>query len=187
MKFILVFALFISSLVADINGGPYVGISYGISQFNDDGYYQDIKEDKSKSAGFYAGAYINKHLSVEFAYVSFDAKDFGDGFSVVDNLATEKTVSFSVMSLSTSAHYAFFNDTLDFYAKFGAGEMHKSYLNEEGFTMLYGIGSAYRFNEYLSVKIAYDSYHFGYDEDYDKTTDYRMKLDYVYTAVEFQF
>ena len=187
MKFILVFLLFFTSLLADRDGGPYLGFGYGYANYYDDGFNDEIKENLSQTLTFYAGAYINKHLSVELGYIDFNAYGAGDGFLVIDNLSTEKTLSFSVMTISTLAHYAFYNDSLDFYARFGAGEIKKNILSGEGFTMNYGLGMGYRFNKYISMKIAFDTYQFGFDENADKSSDYKMTLDYLYSAIEIQF
>ena len=187
MRVLVVFLLFITVLFADRDGGPYLGFGYGVSQYDDGGFYKEAKEDNSKSATFYGGAYINKHLSVELGYVSFDAKGHAKGYKVVDSLDKTKVISFSARTISALAHYAFFSDTLDFYAKFGAGKLSHSSLRDDGSTMVYGAGVGYRFNKYLSLKIAYDNYQFGYDVDGDNASDHKMKLDFVYSAVEVQF
>jgi len=187
MKLILAFLLSFTSVLADRDGGPYIGFGYGTSNYYDDGFNEKIKENLSKTLTFYAGAYINKHLSVELGYIDFNTYGQEDGFLVIDNSDAEKIISFSVMSISTLAHYAFFNDSLDFYARFGAGEIKQNLLTGEGFTMTYGLGIGYRFNEYISMKIAYDTYQFGYSENSDRSSDYRMGLDYLYTAIEVQF
>ncbi|OIO17404.1 MAG: hypothetical protein AUJ81_02165 [Helicobacteraceae bacterium CG1_02_36_14] len=185
MKIILLVLLFISSLMADRDGGPYIGVGYGKSSYNSDGLYKQLKSDTSGSGTFYFGAYISKHLSVELAYVSFDAWHVEKGYEVDDTT----TLGFGALSVSTLAHYAFFDDALDFYAKFGVGEMSASGLPSKGFTMLYGAGVGYRFNEWLSLKIAYDIYNFNYDHPVtiDTTRTYEMQIDYIYSAIEVQF
>jgi len=187
MKFILVFLLFLTSLLADRDGGPYLGLGYGIAKYYDNGFNNKIKDDFSPTLSFYAGAYINKHLSVELAYIDFDAKGQTDGFLVIDNSSMKKNISFSAITISTLAHYAFYYDIIDFYVKFGAGEITQNTLTGEGFTMIYGAGVSFRFNEYVSIKLAYDTYQFGYDENSDRSSDYRMGLDRLYTALEIQF
>lgn len=187
MRYILVFLLLVSSLLADRDGGPYLGIGYGYGDYDDDGFDKVIVEDSSQSLTLYAGAYINKHLSVEFAYVNFDSYQKGSGYLVTDNSDKEKHFSFSVRSISTLAHYAFFDDALDFYARFGAGEMRSTRSSDAGFSMVYGAGVSYRISEMFSLKLAYDLYDFGYDEDYDDSDDYKMRMDYIYTAFEVQF
>ncbi len=185
MKIIFIVLILISTLIADRDGGPYIGVGYGTSTYNSDGLYNQLKSDTSGSGTFYFGAYINKHLSVELGYVSFDAWHEEDGYKVDET----KTLGFGAMSVSTLAHYAFFDDALDFYGKFGVGEMSASGIPVTGFTMVYGAGVGYRFNNILSIKVAYDIYNFNYDQavTVDTTTTYEMQIDYIYSAIEVQF
>ncbi len=184
IKFIIAIALLFSLAIADREGGPYIGLGYGVSKYNDDSFYASLKDDRTSSATFYGGAYINKHLSVELAYVSFDAWHSSDGYKVDENTS----LGFSAISVSTLAHYAFFDDVLDFYAKFGVGEMSQSGIGGNGFTFVYGVGGSFRFDERYSIKLAYDMYDFTYDNSTETTIDtYDMKIHYVYTALEIQF
>jgi len=187
MKFIVMFLLLFTSVFADRDGGPYLGIGYGNAKFNDDGFYQEVKEKKSDSIILYAGAYINKYLSVEFNYIQFDAFSKDNGYIFVDETAQEKRLELDIRSISTLAHYAFLDDSLDFYARFGAGEIRNNIVSKEGFTMLYGVGMSYRLGKMFSLKIAYDLYEFELDKDDDNSGDYEMKLDFIYTGLEIQF
>ncbi len=185
IKIVVSFLMLCSVVFADRDGGPYIGMGYGVSLYNDDDLYGDFKEDTSDALTLYGGAYINKHLSVELGYVSFDAKDYADGYVVDDN----KSLGFGVISISTLAHYAFFDDTLDLYARFGVGEMSLSGLEKSGFTMQYGLGIGVRINEILSFKVAYDLYRFNYDDESDTSNivGYKMDIEYIYSAIEVQF
>lgn len=188
MKIILLVLLFISTLMADRDGGPYIGLGYGESSYDSNGLYEQLKSDTSGSGTFYFGAYINKHLSVELGYVSFDAWHVEDGYEVDDTT----TLGFGALTVSTLAHYAFFDDALDFYGKFGVGEMSASGIPATGFTMVYGAGVGYRFNKTLSIKVAYDIYNFNYDQPLTigtttTYTTYEMQIDYIYSAIEVQF
>lgn len=183
MKIILVMALFFTALLADRDGGPYIGIGYGTSSYSDDSYYTDIKESSSKAMSIYGGAYINEHLSVEVGYASFGSS--ADGF-LVDNSGTDESLSFSAFTISTLGHYAFFDDLLDVYARLGVGQMSGSELDNTGFTAQYGVGLGLRINEWLGLKIAYDRYQFTYKEPVS-STNYDMSIDYMYAAVEVQF
>jgi len=183
MKFLLIFFLLIGSLLADRDGGPYLGFGYGTSIYNDDGLNQKLIEEDSNSMIFYAGAYINKHLSVELGYIDFNTN--GSNFIALND--SINNISISTTTISTLAHYQFFNDKLDFYGKFGAGELNQSGIKTEGFTLVYGVGAGYRFNKSIGVKIAYDNYQFNYDENSDDVADYRMKIDSFYAAIEVQF
>jgi len=184
MRFLTIFLLLFSSLLADRDGGPYLGFGYGVSQYDDGNLNESVIENRSNSLVFYAGAYINKHLSVELGYTNFNAST-NDSFIVKDD--SIKNVTLSTITISTLAHYAFFKDKLDLYARFGAGEIDQNNIDNEGFSMLYGVGMGYRFNKYFDIKLAYDNYQIDYDEDDDKSTDYKMQLHLVYTAIEVQF
>ncbi len=185
MKIILLILLLISTLTADREGGPYIGVGYGESSYDSHGLYEQLKSDISGSGTFYFGAYINKHLSVELGYVSFDAWHVQDGYEADDG----STLGFGALSVSTLAHYPFFDDALDFYAKFGVGEMSASGVSAKGFTMVYGGGIGYRINEMVSIKVAYDIYNVNYDQQREENTirTYEMQIDYAYSAIEVQF
>jgi len=187
MRYLLVFLVLYTSLVASRDGGPYLGFGYGISQYDDNQYYSNIEETNAKSSTFYAGAYINKYLSVELSHVSFDAQGLSDGFLVTNSSSAEELINFSATTISTLAHYPFFDDKIDTYLRFGAGEMGSNIAGESGFTLVYGVGIAYRFNDMFETKIAYDSYQFGLDTNNDKSSDYKMQLNYLYMAIEVQF
>jgi hypothetical protein len=180
MRFLLVLALLFSYSFADRDGGPYIGIGYGESLYDDDNVYEDILEEKVGSLTYYGGAYINKHLSVEIGYIkATDGK-----YKVLEN-NVRKRLDYTLYNVSTLAHYAFFDDFWDFYLKFGAGYV--KYDGEKGFSYLYGVGTSLRLSELISLKVAYDIYEFGYDEDGDNGSDYNMRISYPYVAVEFQF
>jgi len=183
MKFIVIFLLIFSTLQADRDGGPYLGLGIGVSKVNTDGLYDALVRDTSTGLTFYAGAYINKYLSVEASYVSFDSWHLDNGFETPDG----KEIGAGAIAVSTLAHYAFFDDTLDFYAKFGLADMSFNVAYDDGFGMLYGGGMAYRFDETFSVKLAYDMYRFDYDNTNDAVADHRMRLEYLYTGFEMQF
>ncbi|EHP30837.1 hypothetical protein SMGD1_2316 [Sulfurimonas gotlandica GD1] len=180
MKIILSILLFCTLLLAD-RSGPYVGFGYGLSQFDDDGIYKELKENGSTSMTLYGGAYINKHLSVELGFINFTA---GNSYEAVDATNQTKELSFSSLNVSTLVHYAFFDDTLDFYGKFGVGDMTAGGVGSTGFTMLVGAGVGVRFSEMLSMKVAYDRYITDYEKDGLKN---EMHVDFIYTAFEVQF
>jgi len=183
MKYIVIFLLILTALQADRDGGPYLGLGLGVSKVNTDGLYDEMVRDTSKGLTFYAGAYINRHLSVEVAYVSFDSWHLDDGFKA----SNTQEIGAGAISVSTMAHYAFFDDALDFYLKFGLANMSFNVTNDSGFGMVYGGAVAYRLNEIYSIKLAYDMYRFDYDNTNDSVADYQMRLEYLYTGLEIQF
>ncbi|MCF6330827.1 MAG: porin family protein [Sulfurimonas sp.] len=178
MKYLLLLVLFFSYSFADRDGGPYIGVGYGVSQYDSDGLYNTLKKDSSKSITIYGGAYINKHFSVELGYVDFA---YEDGYIVDDT----KTLKLSLFSVSTLVHYPVWDDRVDFYAKFGAGQI--SYSDGSGLVFVFGVGTAVRFNDYVSLKFAYDKYFFGHDSTNSGSADNEMSIDYIYSAIEVQF
>jgi opacity protein-like surface antigen len=180
MRVLLVLVFIFTLVHADRNGGPYIGLGYGISEYKDDGKYEDVLEKNSNNLNYYLGAYINKHLSVELGY----AKIIGNEYKVLDSTKVV-ALDHTLYNISTLAHYAFFDDMLDFYLKFGTGYV--KLFSETGFSFVYGIGTSFRLSEMFSLKVAYDLYEFGYDKNADNSTDYKMRIAYPYVAIEFQF
>ncbi|MDY0120337.1 MAG: porin family protein [Sulfurimonas sp.] len=176
MKLLLGLLVTLSALYADRDGGPYLGLGYASSTYKDDGFYGEIKEDKAQSPLFYAGAYINKHLSVEFSYADLGSYEITD--------TQEEDIS--AYHISTLAHYPLWDDKIDLYAKFGVGELSLKSASKSGFTYVYGVGTAYRFNKYLALRVAYERYNFSY-EDTINVQSYDMTVDTLYGAFEVQF
>lgn len=176
MRSLLLFLSLLSFAFADRDGGPYLGAGYSYAIYNDDGLYTQLKEDAAKSWMVYAGAVINKHLSVEFTYHNF-------GTFEIDTLRKEKIKAYYV---STLAHYPIFDDTLDLYGKFGVGELRMQSVSDGGFSYLYGVGLAYRFRDNLALRVAYERTHFSY-EHLENKQSYDMSIESIYTAFEVQF
>ncbi len=172
-----------ASLFSAERSGPYLGIGYGISLLEDDGYYVAEKPETRTLLRGYAGAYLNEHFSVELDYTHFNAYE-GEHSSY-----GKVEEQFTLLSVAAVAHYPLYNDTLDLFAKFGAGEIT---WNESGTVnrsssaaaLLVGGGFALRFVEDVSIKIGYDLTSFGLQ---DVSTTYDMYIQYGYGAVEVQF
>ncbi len=185
MKYILVLLLMLSFAYADREGGPYIGVGYGQQKYNDDGLYTALKEKRSESLNFYAGAYMNKYFSVELDYVKIAP------YTAVLKSKNVK-LDLSIVTVSTLVHYPLYNDMFDTYIKFGVGDIREKNANAKGFTFVYGLGTSFRVSELISIKLSYDLYPFGYDQaDATGTTNgisnYNQTIKYIYTAVEFQF
>jgi len=181
MKIVLILLMLVGIVSADRDGGPYIGLGYGTSKYNNDGLYRSLKSDSSSSATIYVGAYINKYFSVELDYASFDAWQKNGGYEV-DNT---KKISYSASTVNVLAHYAFFDDMLDFYAKGGVGQIDAEGISASGFTITYGGGIGVRFTDWLGMKVAYDRYTFEYKDAI--TGHHDMYIDFIYGALEFQF
>lgn len=183
MRILLVLALLLTFSHADREGGPYIGAGAGVSKLGNDGLYGTLKSDTSGSATFYGGAYINKYLSVELSYASFDAWHVKKGYEINDT----DTLNFGALGVSTLAHYPFFDDALDTYARFGVAQMSLGGASALGFGYLVGAGVAYRINDFLALRVAYDLYSFDYDKDGDEVADNSMQIEFLYSAIEVQF
>jgi len=173
IKKLLLIACMVLMLYADRNGGPYIGIGYGDSSIADKEFYS-LEEKKSKGYCVYAGAYINRHLSVELEYVG--------ALSYRQN--STQYVDFNLLHINTQAHYAFFEERLDFFVKFGVGEIIEK---NSGFAMIYGAGAAWRFHKRFALKTGYDFIDFGVDINGDNSSDASMHIGYFFGAVEVQF
>lgn len=161
------------------DGGPYIGAGYGIALYGDDHFYNDVKDRNIASYNLYAGAYINRFLSVELGYMKS-----GD-FNVVDtNLAKDK-FNYSSITVNALAHYPVWDGDLDFYAKFGAGQSNVSISNNDGAATVVGAGMSYRLNKTYALRVAYDMYTFQYDSDL--RGNFNMNMQYGYAAIEVQF
>ncbi|MCD6259162.1 MAG: porin family protein [Helicobacteraceae bacterium] len=180
MKFLFVLLVTLSLLYADRDGGPYLGLGYASSTYEDDSLYSELKEEREEAPLFYAGAYINKHLSVEFTYADLGTYEIAD--------TQEEDIS--AYHISILAHYPLWDDKIDLYAKFGVGELSLKSASKSGFTYVYGVGTAYRFNHYLALRVAYERYNFSYElsnEEALNTQIYDMIVDTLYGAFEVQF
>lgn len=161
------------------DGGPYIGAGYGLASYSDDNFYNDVKDTNSASYNFYAGAFINRYLSVELGYMKS-----GD-FNVVDIVSTRTKFNYSAITVNTLAHYPVFDDSLDFYAKFGAGQSYVSMTSNDGAALVYGAGMSYRFDDTYALRFAYDIYTFSYDST--SRGKFNMNMQYGYAAIEVQF
>ncbi len=163
-----------SVLFADRQGGPYLGVFYAQAKMKPLSGYT-LKEDTARTYGGYAGAFINPHLSVEVEYV--------DSFSFTKE--DGKAFSLKLYDVNTQAHYPFYDDMFDVFAKFGVGFAYKG--ADSGFAMAYGVGGVYRVNRWLSVKGMYEQFSIGIDENNDNSADKTMKVPLLYGAIEVQF
>jgi opacity protein-like surface antigen len=175
MRFFILFLALAGLACADRDGGPYLGIGYGVSEFGTNDIYTDLKEDKSNAFMIYGGAAINKHLSVELGYVGFGSY----------TLANDTELEANIITVTTLVQYPFYEDMFSIYAKVGVGQVDLSTLNDTGFSYVAGGGLSYRYNEYLGVKAGYEYYPFDYEDTLGAT--HSMKIEYVYGAFEVQF
>ncbi len=177
---LLAFSLSMANAVEkERNGGPYVGMSYGLSSYNDNSFYTDIQDKEKNSYGFFGGAYINRYLSVELNYMKS-----GD-FKIVDSVSNKTAFNYSAVTVSALAHYPLYYDTFDLFAKFGAGQSYTSITSTDGSALVVGGGVSYRIDEMFALKVAYDRYMFNYNSDTRGKFD--MDIQYAYAGIEVQF
>ncbi|MBU0631449.1 porin family protein [bacterium] len=161
------------------DGGPYIGVGYGMASYNDDDYFDSVVDSNVASYNLYAGAFINKYLSVELDYIK------SGQFNVIDSTTSKTTFNYTSITIGALAHYPTFEDSLDFYAKFGAGQSYVSMSSYDGAALVVGAGVSYRIDETFALRLAYDLYTFNYDSD--SRGRFNMNMQYAYAAIEVQF
>ena len=170
-------------LFAAERSGPYLGAGVGFGTYNDDGRLQSIENSNVPQLRLSAGAFINKYFSVALDYGQFQAfqgkTDSGD-----------KTLEyFKMITADVYGHYPVWNDRIDLYARFGAGQI---FWDETGAmehsstaaTLVYGAGIGYRPWNRLTINLGYDFYQFSMDGD---TKSYNMDLGTSYLEFQVQF
>ncbi len=174
MKFVVLLAMLFSFLFADRDGGPYIDLLYGQASIKPIEDFE-FSQDRSKFYGVNGGAFINRNLSVEMEYID------GIGFEEVSN----GEFSMKFFDFNTQAHYPFYDEMFDVFAKFGVGYGYKQ--GSAGFAMVFGGGLAYRINDRFSLKAVYDYFTVGIDTTNNNSADITMKIPAFYAAIEVQF
>jgi len=165
LLFFLVLSL---SLWAD-RSGPYLGIGYGAGFYEPGSRVAEVSNEPY-NVRFTAGAYINENLSVELNIAEFGGAQLGYNLSSYrsqnsTSLSIEEE-SFRVFSVSTLAHYPFYNDTFDVFGRFGAGTIGLRTTapiddtNTDSPVLVFGGGASWRVTPMLSVIAGYDHYTF---------------------------
>ena len=98
--------------------------------------------------------------------------------------STKEDVTQSFFDINTQAHYPFYKKRFDIYAKFGAGVVD---LGGSGYTLVYGLGAAYRIDERYGVRIGYDYFDYGIDDTGDSVVDKKLSTKYLFCVFEVQF
>jgi len=172
--------------------GPYIAVGWGYAVFNDDGRMQAASLDNAYNLNYIGGVFINKYLSVELAY---------DSYKTFENVYNLNTTKISVIDVDAKAHYPLWNERIDLYGAFGAGQVFWSE-NLNGITqsdksgVLRGdVGVGFRALEWLTMNVGYRRYFFTLDHN-TGTKDsenniiyerYKMKVSSVYATIEVQF
>jgi opacity protein-like surface antigen len=177
-------------LVAD-RAGPYLGLGAGLSHYNDDGRLQSIDTDYTAAYRFYAGAFINKHLSVEIDY------NYLKAFSATSESGNSVEEKFEVLTVAALAHYPVWEERIDWFAKFGAGELFwqeteaSQKQGDSTGTLMFGAGVGYRPVDRLTFNLGYDYYIFDLvspvSQSDTSTRRYEMGIGEIYLEVEVQF
>ncbi len=163
-----------TALFAYKEGGPYLGVGAANASFEDKGFYRIETARKSTPPIFCAGAYINENFSVEMEFLP----------SVRFQTTGGNTLRWSVFDVNAQAHYPFYHDKLDIFAKFGAGQV--AY-ESKGATLLYGVGVGYRYDARYGVRAGYDYFDFGVDTNGDDAKDIQMHIGAFYGVFEVRF
>ncbi|MBU1641761.1 porin family protein [bacterium] len=172
--------------------GPYIAVGWGYAVFDDDGRMQAPSLDNSYNINLIGGVFINKYLSVELAY---------DSYKTFENVYNLNTTKISFIDVDAKAHYPFWNDNIDLYGAFGAGQVFWSenlngIVQDNKSGVLRGdIGVGFRALEWLTMNVGYRRYFFTLDHN-TGTKDsenniiyerYNMKVSSVYVTIEVQF
>ena len=180
-KALVVSALLVSGANATPNerdGGPYIGASVGLSDYNSDNYFSDVKDTYKGAFDLFAGAYINKYLSVELGYFK------SGNFKAVES-STTTAFNYSAITVSALAHYPLLDDKLDLFGRFGAGQSYMSINSNSGAAMVVGAGVSYRINKDYALRAGYDDYIFNYSSA--SRGGFNMSLQYLGVGIEVQF
>ena len=172
--------------------GPYIAVGWGYAVLNDDGRMQAASLDNAYNLNFIGGVFINQYLSVELAY---------DTYKTFENVYNLNTTKISVIDVDAKAHYPFWNDKIDLYGAFGAGQVFWSEdLNgvsqgDKSGVLRGDVGVGFRALEWLTMNVGYRRYYFTLDHN-TGTKDsenniiyerYDMKVSSVYATIEVQF
>lgn len=189
-RLIAVMVLFTFPLIAD-RAGPYLGVGAGLSDYYDDGRLERFSTEYATSYRLYAGAFINENFSVEIDYAYL--KEF-HGTSRSGSAVEEK---FEALTVAALAHYPVWENRIDWFAKFGAGEVfwnEKEETQTQGDstgTLLLGAGVGYRPVERLTFNLGYDYYIFNLDAQATAANPsakrYEMHIGLIYLGMEVQF
>lgn len=182
MKFLLLLLTAVGLLAAD-RAGPYLSAGVGIGTYDDGGRPVAIENRDVVQYRVAAGAFINSHLSVALEYGHFDAFEGhrSDGESVRQ--------FFRTLTADATGHYAFFDDQLDLFATFGAGELFweeqgKRAKSSSAAVLLFGAGAGVRPVPWLTFNVGYNYYQFGMRES---EGTYDMALGGMYVECQVQF
>lgn len=182
MRLVALLCLALGLFAAD-RAGPYLSAGTGLGTYHDDGRLVQIDPRDVMQYRFAAGAFINPHLSAALEYVQFDA------FEGENSAGTTVRQFFKVLTADVSGHYAFFDDQLDLFATFGAGEL---FWEEKGdvsrsssaAALLFGAGVGVRPVSWLTLNVGYSYYQFGMEDD---AGVYAMSLGGMYFECQVQF
>ncbi len=183
MKLLITCVMIAASVLAAERAGPYLSAGMGIGNYDDGGRLAGIENDNVIQYRFSAGAFINEYLSVALDYVQYDAFE-GKRH---DGGMTQQF--FKILTADVSGHYAFFDDQLDIFATFGAGELfweEKSAdpKSSSAAALLFGVGAGVRPLPWMTFNVGYGYYQFGMDTGADV---YSMDLNGMYLECQVQF
>jgi len=172
--FVFIVILFSSLLFANKDGGPYIGVGYTQGIINDDQYYS-LKEDQDNGYKIELGAYINKYFSVALEYY--------DGLDYQAQSGEKVTLGFAYVD--AQAHYLLWDDRIDSFVKFGAGEIFSN--DEKGSCLVYGVGAGYWISERFSISGGYDYIDVGIDTTGNGAANKSLKIGIFFGMVKVQF
>ena len=198
-----------ASLNADTVKGPYVGIGFGASQFNDGGFTSDLnkyfvntasslrvsKSFSSTAYKLYGGYQFNKIIAIEASYTSYGVYtyDYNDG--------TEIKINPTSLGLSANIGYNFGKkEEFRPFAKIGVAAFN---INDSGSRTLYSddkatsliVGAGFDYNPTflngLGFRLAYEGDFFGLNVNNTGVSpvksDYTQSANMYYFGIQYKF
>jgi hypothetical protein len=171
------------TLFAAERSGPFLEAGAGVGTYDDDGRLADIDSLNVLQVRAGAGAFINRHFSVALEYAQFEA------FEGTTQASEASRQYFRMFSADVAAHYPLFEEKMDLFAKFGAGEIFWDQkepvnLNSSSAVLVYGAGIGVRPVSWLTFNLGYDFYAFEMDTG---EASYDMNLGSAYLDLQVQF
>ncbi|MDA3946996.1 MAG: porin family protein [Helicobacteraceae bacterium] len=173
--------------------GPYISVGGGYAVFDDDKRMEAPLKGVTPSynVNIIGGVFINRYLSVEIAY---------DYYKTFVNDENDNTTKLSVVDVATKVHYPLWDERIDLYGAFGAGQVYwvenlNGISQDDKSGVLRGdVGAGFRALNWLTFNVGYRRYFFTLDHQTGVDAEsniiykrYNMGLSSVYANIEVQF
>jgi hypothetical protein len=184
------FSLLSAGSLAHAEMGPYVGISAGLTSFDDDGFIQESQgrsdwDSTGTAFGFLAGYKFSDNFSMEWNFRNYDYGEYGiDALSAVDMQAWHISSTVGMPFKDTAV------GNFDIFGKFGFGESDYSYVeaqngageSQTGESFILGGGAQFYIDEHFRIRTEVDITTFVLDVSYANSPTTFVTKDYLFTA-----